>query len=59
MSLWEFLETRLNVQGRGVPILWWVYGLACQVSQKCQGAELWVLVLFLYSDKLCVFKTYN
>lgn len=59
MSLWEFLEPRHCVQGRGVPILWWVSGLACQVAQKCQGAELRVLVFFWYSGILCVFKTYN
>lgn len=58
MSLWEFLEPRLSVQGRVVPILWWVCGLACQVAQKYQGAEsgYWSCLGILTH---CVFRTYN
>lgn len=37
MSLWEFLKPRLSIQDPGVSILWWTYGLACQVAHKWQG----------------------
>lgn len=61
MSLWEFLEPRLSVQGPGVPIFWWVYDLACQVAQKCQGTELWGVGMGLVWEfwHICVFKAYN
>lgn len=60
MSLREFLEprnSRLSVWGAGVPILWWVYDLACHVAQKCQGVVLWDLGFLIHymSLRLTIF----
>lgn len=46
VGAWSFWSLELSVQGPGIPILWWIHGLGCQVEvpggQSC-GVWFWAL----------------